>query len=124
MPNLELVGSAEAADLLEIGPTNFSHLRKKMEIAGDDSFPKPDWELRCGPIWKKSEMLKFKKHYDSRRRRVRSTNGDTSATVEPVETAKPRKSVAKALPSKVTPAKRVAAKPKAKAARKLALAAS
>ena len=78
-----VVGSAEAAKLLEIGPTNFSHLRKKMEAAGDDSFPAPTWKLQCGPIWLESDMLKFKKHYDSRRRRVRSTNGDATVTAPP-----------------------------------------
>jgi hypothetical protein len=90
----DLVGSAEAAKLLEIGPTNFSHLRKKMVDANDESFPAPVIQLQCGPIWKTSDMVKFKKHYDARRRRVRgATNGDAPV----VETkAKPTKAVAKA----------------------------
>lgn len=97
-----LVGSAEAAKLLEIGPTNFSHLRKKMEDAGDDSFPAPITKLQCGPIWVEADMIKFKKHYDARRRRVRS-NGDTAVAETPAKTtraAKPTKAVAKSAPAK------------------------
>src|SRR4029077_6187361 len=87
IPNL--IGSAEAAELLAIGPTNFSHLRKKMDLAGDENFPRPVFDLRCGPIWRESDMVKFKKHYDSRRRRVRSTNGDAAVPVEtPTKAAK------------------------------------
>jgi lysozyme family protein len=90
-----LVGSAEAADLLEIGPTNFSHLRAKMEKAEDESFPKPITTLRCGPIWLEADMVKFKKHYDSRRRRVRS-NGDAPVAEQlPAPAPKAKKSVAK-----------------------------
>jgi len=102
-----LVGSAEAARLLEIGPTNFSHLRKKMEDAGDDSFPAPITKLQCGPIWLESDMVKFKKHYDARRRRVRS-NGDAAAPAAKAAPAKPTKTVAK----------NAAAKPRAKSAGK------
>jgi len=88
----DLVGSAEAAKLLEIGPTNFSHLRKKMLDAGDESFPTPVIKLQCGPIWKLSDMQKFKKHYDARRRRVRpSTNGDAAVTETPAPKAAPAK---------------------------------
>jgi hypothetical protein len=95
MPTLDLVGSAEAAKLLEIGPTNFSHLRKKMTDAGDESFPEPIAKLQCGPIWRLSDMNKFKKHYDSRRRRVRSSNGDATASSAPAP-VKATKAVAKA----------------------------
>jgi hypothetical protein len=119
----DLVGSAEAAEILEIGPTNFSHLRSKMKAAGDDTFPAPIVDLRCGPIWKRSDILKFQKHYEARRRRVRSTNGDTATAVEtpalPVKsTAKVRKAQGKA-PTKTT-AKATAAKPRKLAAKKLA----
>jgi hypothetical protein len=108
MPGIPaLVGSKEAAQALGIGPTNFSHLRKKMEIAGDESFPKPIVELGCGPIWRESDMLKFKKHYDSRRRRVRSSNGEVVATVEP---APVKKTAAKTTTKATT--KKVAGTPK------------
>ena len=118
MPIPDLVGSAEAAKILEIGPTNFSHLRRKMEIANDDSFPTPIAKLQCGPIWTEKDMLKFKKHYDSRRRRVRSSNGDAPDAVQgwapktkaakatkaaPAKaTAKPRKAAAKSTPNSKT----------------------
>ena len=87
MPVPTLVGSAEAAKLLEIGPTNFSHLRKKMIDAGDINFPEPVQQLQCGPIWLEKEMVKFKKHYDSRRRRVRTSNGDATAVETPAPKA-------------------------------------
>lgn len=95
-----LVGSAEAAKLLEIGPTNFSHLRKKMEDANDESFPTPITKLQCGPIWLESDMAKFKKHYDARRRRVRA-NGDEPAVEAPkakAPKAPPIKTTAKPAP--------------------------
>jgi hypothetical protein len=93
----DLLGSAEAAKLLEIGPTNFSHLRKKMVDANDESFPAPVATLQCGPIWTRRDMDKFKKSYDARRRRVRpAANGDAAT----IETTK-------------APAKASAAKPKA-----------
>jgi hypothetical protein len=89
------IGSAEAAELLEIGPTNFSHLRSKMEKANDESFPAPLWKLRSGPVWLLQDMIAFKKHYDSRRRRVRS-NGDAPVAEQlPASTPKAKKSVAK-----------------------------
>ncbi len=110
MPIPELVGSKEASQLLGIGPTNFSHLRTKMQAAGDTSFPAPIQQLASGPIWTKSSMEKFKKHYDSRRRRVRSTNGDTAATVEPVKAPAKKVAAKKTAAAKKAPAKKVAAK--------------
>ena len=102
----DLLGSAEAAKLLEIGPTNFSHLRKKMVDANDESFPAPVAQLQCGPIWTRRDMDKFKKSYDARRRRVRpAANGD-AATVETTKADAPK--AAKA-------AKTSTAKPKAPA---------
>ena len=72
------IGSAEAAKLLRVGPTNFSHLRKKMQDAGDENFPKPAIQFRMGPAWLKTDMLKFKKYYDARgdgrRRHARPEN--------------------------------------------------
>jgi hypothetical protein len=121
MPLPTLVGSAEAAKILEIGPTNFSHLRKKMIDAGDTNFPEPIARLQCGPIWQEKDMLKFKKHYDSRRRRVRS-NGDAPVAEQlPAEAPKatkartPRNKATAAPEATVTeikskPAKRLALK--------------
>lgn len=126
MPIPELVGSAEAAKILDIGPTNFSHLFKKMSIAGDESFPEPVQRLQCGPIWTKNSMVKFQKHYESRRRRVRSsTNGDATVVETPAApvkaAAKPRKAAATKAVAKASTAKaptKTKTKPKAK---KLAL---
>jgi hypothetical protein len=81
--------------------TNFSHLRKKMTDAGDESFPAPVIQLQCGPIWKTSDMAKFKKHYDARRRRTR-----TPSTEAPVAEQLPAK--AKAAPVKASTAKAAA----------------
>lgn len=119
MPIAPLVGSAEAAKLLEIGPTNFSHLRKKLLNANDANFPEPIAKLQCGPIWLEKDMVKFKKHYDSTRRRVRSTNGDAPVVETPVPAkapAKPRAQRAKATNGK-TPATVTELKPKTKLVR-------
>lgn len=98
MPIPVLVGSAEAAKMLDIGPTNFSHLRKKMVDANDPNFPEPIQRLQCGPIWLEKDMLKFKKHYDSRRRRVRSDNGDAPVAETPAPETKPKATRTKATP--------------------------
>lgn len=109
MPSIPtLLGSAEAAKLLEIGPTNFSHLRRKMELAGDESFPEPITKLQCGPIWRESDMTRFKRHYETRRRRVRSTNGDVAeapAKAAPKAAPKASKAAAKTAEPKAAPAK-------------------
>jgi len=98
----DLVGSAEAAKLLEIGPTNFSHLRKKMTDANDESFPAPVIQLQCGPIWKTSDMVKFKKHYDARRRRVRPAAEAEQLPAKPAK-ASAAKNGAKPAPKTRTP---------------------
>ena len=87
---LQYWGSAEAAKMLGIGPTNFSHLKRKEEVIEGSKFPLPFIELQCGPIWTKTSMLKFKKDYDSRRRRA-PRNGETAATVEAPTKAKATK---------------------------------
>lgn len=110
MPSIRetpLVGSAEAAKLLQIGATNFSHLRRKLETAGDETFPQPITQLQCGPIWLKSDMDKFKKHYDGRRRRVRSTNGDAHVE-ETAPAPKTKAPVKKAAAAKAEPKARSA----------------
>jgi hypothetical protein len=43
---LDLVGAAEAADLLGIGVAALWERRKR-----HDNFPEPVAELRCGPVW-------------------------------------------------------------------------
>lgn len=102
----DLVGSKEAAQLLGIGSTNFSHLARKMREAGDTNFPEPVLQLAMGPLWERKAMEKFQKHYEARRRRVRSANGDT-VTVETVKATPAKKAAATK-----APAKKAAAKPR------------
>ena len=64
-----LIGASEAAKLLGIGQTNFSHLQAKERKWEDSQFPEPIARLACGPIWLEADMLRFKEHYDARRRR-------------------------------------------------------
>lgn len=60
MHSNELVGNAEAAALLGISGMNFCHLRRKM----GGTFPAPVAELRCGPIWRSSDIDAFRwTHY-------------------------------------------------------------
>lgn len=67
MAALEIVGAAEAAEILDIGNTNFSHLRKQRADT-DDAFPEPMVVLKCGPIWKKSDVNKYAKTFTKGRR--------------------------------------------------------
>ncbi len=62
----DLVGAAEAAELLGIGTPNFTHLRRKIT-----AFPEPLVVLRCGPIWNKSDIVKFSETYVPQRGRPR-----------------------------------------------------
>lgn len=107
MATPEIVGAAEAAEILGIGNTNFSHLRKQ-RAGTDDEFPEPDWQLKCGPIWKRSVVEKWAKSFTPGRR------GPAKGT--PVKKA----AAAPPAPTKKVAAKKVAAK-KAPAKRKLAL---
>ena len=65
---MNIVGCAEAAGLLGIGKTNFSHLRRKREGV-DPAFPLPVIELACGPIWLHGDMVAFAAAYNARRRK-------------------------------------------------------
>jgi hypothetical protein len=67
MATPEIVGAAEVAEILGIGNTNFSHLRKQRE-GGDDAFPDPLVVLKCGPIWMKSDALNYAKNFTPGRR--------------------------------------------------------
>lgn len=83
MAALEIVGAAEAAEILDIGNTNFSHLRKQ-RAESDDAFPEPLVTLKCGPIWKKSDVDKYAKTFTKGRRGPKPS----------AETPAPRKKVA------------------------------
>ena len=92
----ELVGAAEAAEILEISSTNLAHHRSKLRAAGDDSFPVPAAELRMGPIWVKRDIERYKKSFETTRRRRR-----TKAEVEAERAEKAQAKAAEVSPSTV-----------------------
>ncbi len=123
MATIEIVGAAEVAEILGIGNTNFSHLRKQ-RAGTDDAFPDPIVVLKCGPIWKKSDAVKYAKTYAARRRHIpapAAPNG--TAVVAKNGTAKNGTTVAKKVAStpkaKVAPVEKAAATPSKKVPRKL-----
>lgn len=96
MPAPEIVGAAEVAEILDIGNTNFSHLRKQRE-GTEDAFPDPLVTLKCGPIWLKKDALKFAKTFTKGRRPIKP------------HVSKP---AVKKAPAKKVPIKKMAAKKK------------
>jgi len=52
---LDLVGTAEAAELLGIGRAAFCERRRRHE-----NFPAPVSELRCGPVWFRWQIEAYK----------------------------------------------------------------
>jgi hypothetical protein len=90
----EIVGAGEAAEILGIGNTNFSHLRKN--LAGTpSSFPEPVVQLKCGPIWLKKDVEKYASSYSPRRRSAQAVTEEA-----PVKKSVARKAVAKKAPAK------------------------
>jgi len=129
MATIEIVGAAEVADILGIGNTNFSHLRKQ-RAGTEDAFPEPLVVLKCGPIWKKSDAVKYAKTFTTRRRptaapapsEVNGAKANGTAVAVPakkVAAKAPAKAVAKAPSKKIAPRKLA---PKKAPAKKLALA--
>ncbi len=59
--SLELVGSAEAAELLGIGTAALWE-RRRTKLRGEP-FPQPLAELRCGPIWLRADMEEYARAY-------------------------------------------------------------
>jgi len=116
MATIEIVGAAEVAEILGIGNTNFSHLRKQ-RAGTDDAFPDPIVVLKCGPIWKKSDAVKYAKTYAARRRHipVSTTKAEKNGTAV---VAKNGTTVAKKVAStpKVVPAEKATATPSKKVA--------
>lgn len=101
MATLEIVGAAEVAEILGIGNTNFSHLRKQKEDT-DDAFPDPIVTLKCGPIWKKSDAVKYAKSFQPRRR-ASSNGADAPKKTKPVAKKKAaKKAVAPAKKKKLS----------------------
>ena len=119
-----LVGASEAAELLGVELSTFSHLRRRESNEAGSRFPKPLATLRCGPIWKTTEIQRFAKRYERPRpgpkpgavtklpvKRTRAVkvapeavagNGKAKANGE-----KTAKAVAKKAPSKIAAVKRV-----------------
>ena len=58
-----LVGASEAAEIMGVELSTFSHLRRREESVEGSKFPKPMAILRCGPVWKTTEIQKFAKRY-------------------------------------------------------------
>lgn len=105
MATPELVGAAEAAEILGIGNTNFSHLRKQKE-GTEDAFPEPIVTLKCGPIWRKSDAVKYAKNFTPRRRGPKPAE-DGAPSKPAVKKAAVKKAAA---PVKKAPAKKLAVK--------------
>lgn len=103
MATPDIVGAAEAADILGIGNTNFSHLRKQRE-GKEDAFPDPLVTLKCGPIWLRKDVEKFAKTFTPGRRQ--STAGTPVKKVAPAPKAVAKKAPAKKVAAKKAPAKR------------------
>lgn len=89
-----LVGASEAAEIMNVELSTFSHLRRREESAEGSKFPKPMAVLRCGPVWKTADIKRFATRY------VAPRPGPKPAAVTPVA-PKPVKKIAKA-PAKPT----------------------
>lgn len=88
----DLVGAAEAAEMLGIGTPNFSHLRADEEKKGEDSlFPEPVVKLRCGPIWKRTDMAIFANTYGKRKPGAPPKVAAPSAGITKKRLPKPRR---------------------------------
>lgn len=115
-----LVGASEAASMMGIELSTFSHLRRREEQIEGSKFPKPLAVLRCGPIWKTSEIRRFAARYTSPRpgpkpipaEVMAKAKADLKAKVDGTPTPTPIKAVAKANGAK--PVKKTVAKPVAK----------
>ena len=60
---LELVGLAEAAERIGISKAALCDRRRRTYAVGDllPSFPRPVAELKCGPIWLRSQIDEYRK---------------------------------------------------------------
>src|SRR5262245_8552049 len=58
-----LVGASEAAAILDVELSTFSHLRRREANNEASKFPAPMAVLRCGPIWKTTDIVRFAKRY-------------------------------------------------------------
>ena len=60
---LELVGLAEAAELIGIPKATLCDRRHRTFVLGDElpAFPEPVAELKCGPIWLRSQIDAYRR---------------------------------------------------------------
>lgn len=115
----EIVGAAEAADILGIGNTNFSHLRKQ-RAGTDNAFPEPATQLKCGPIWLKRDVDKYAKTFTPGRRpaavkekapeKPAAKTADARKVAASKKVAAPAKAAPKRLAGKRAPSKKAPAK--------------
>jgi hypothetical protein len=113
-----LVGASEAAEMMGVELSTFSHLRRREAATENSKFPLPIAILRCGPIWKTSEIKRFSNKYVKPRpgpkpvgeqvkpkRAVKQT-----LTKSPEDAAVAGNGHAKKAPAKKAPAAKVVAK--------------
>jgi hypothetical protein len=53
MTEVQILGSAEAAEVAGVSRSNFGVMRKRGQV------PAPQVVLQCGPIWKRSVIEKW-----------------------------------------------------------------
>jgi hypothetical protein len=70
---LELLGLAEAAELLGLSKAALGERRRRRGRRGNllPAFPAPIAELRCGPIWLRSQLDEYRDELARRRRMSR-----------------------------------------------------
>lgn len=91
-----LVGASEAAEIMEVELSTFSHLRRREEATENSKFPKPLAVLRCGPVWKTSEIKRFASKYEAPRPGPKPA--PAAKPIRKVTAKTPTKAVAKATP--------------------------
>ena len=110
------VGASEAAEIMDVELSTFSHLRRREEQVESSKFPKPVAVLRCGPIWKTTDIKRFASKYVAPR-----PGPKPAAEVKPIKKVAATKAPAKAaatnghsetdkVPTKAPAKKAVAAK--------------
>jgi len=109
-----LVGASEAAEIMNVELSTFSHLRRREEQTEGSKFPKPMATLRCGPIWKTADIKRFATRYVAPRPGPKPAPA-TSAPAKPTKAAAKAqaKPVAKKAAAKTAPAIKVVATAKA-----------
>jgi hypothetical protein len=111
-----LVGASEAALMMGVELSTFSHLRRRETATENSKFPKPIAVLRCGPIWKTSEIKRFAAKYTAPRPGPKPTAAPrkptkvvaTAATKPPTKAEIDGNGHAKKVAAKKAPAKAAA----------------